>query len=470
MRRSHWMGRGGTVIDPLPGELLADPLEIVNLSKTPGVVEVELEVTVEPVNINGSSVNLLTYNGAFPGPTIRIHKGDLLRVNFKNSLPSTDETNLLGYQKNITNLHTHGWHVSPSGNADNIFLHFNPGEDFLFEYDTSKQEAGTLSWYHPHVHGLVAEQMWEGLSGALVVEDEIDALNDYETHILVLKDISLSDSKPSPFTRLDYWTGKEGDIVMVNGQVNPVLPIKPGQSQRWRIVNACTSRYFRLSLEDHNLHLVGTDANLLDKPYPVSEVLLTPGERIDALIQANGNPGTYRLLSLPYNRGRNNPETHTLMTISIEGNSVKDNIPSIVNPDAERPDIDTSSLQQRILALQMRMGRGLINGRDFEIDPYVITSQIGTYEIWTIINRSMMDHPFHQHTNPAMILQINGGDSNYASLYTAIPGWKDTINVPRMGGSVVMLVPVNDFTGSTVFHCHIVEHEDIGMMGMWEFA
>jgi FtsP/CotA-like multicopper oxidase with cupredoxin domain len=116
----------------------------------------------------------------------------------------------------------------------------------------------------------------------------------------------------------------------------------------------------------------------------------------------------------------------------------------------------------------MRRRRGLINGHDFEVDPYVIESEVGTHEIWTVVNRSMMDHPFHQHTNPALILGIHGGDPGYAALYTSIPGWKDTINVPAMG-SVEMLVPVRDFTGRTVYHCHIVEHEDIGMMGLWEF-
>jgi FtsP/CotA-like multicopper oxidase with cupredoxin domain len=116
----------------------------------------------------------------------------------------------------------------------------------------------------------------------------------------------------------------------------------------------------------------------------------------------------------------------------------------------------------------MRMGRGLINGQDFSVNPYTITSKVGTYEIWEIINQSGMDHPFHQHVNPSQILSITGGDRGYASLYTTVPAWKDTIIVPKMGGRVTMLVPVNDFTGKTVFHCHIVEHEDIGMMGIWD--
>jgi len=115
----------------------------------------------------------------------------------------------------------------------------------------------------------------------------------------------------------------------------------------------------------------------------------------------------------------------------------------------------------------MRMGRGLINGQDFEVNPYTITSRLGTYEIWRIINQSGMDHPFHQHVNSSQILSIKGGNQAYASLYTSTPSWKDTIIVPKWG-SVTMLVPVMDFTGKTVFHCHIVEHEDIGMMGVWE--
>jgi FtsP/CotA-like multicopper oxidase with cupredoxin domain len=293
-------------------------------------------------------------------------------------------------------------------------------------------------------------------------------LSDYETHILVLKDISLSGSEPASHSRSDFMRGKEGDIVMVNGQVNPVLPMRPGQVQRWRIVNTSTARYYKLSLENHSMFLVGTDANLLDQPYPLTEILVTPGERIDVLVRADQPSGRYKLMSLPYSRGGNNVQTVTLMTLSYEGNSVVETVPSIINPDAETPDIDTATLRQRRLVLQMRMGRGLINGHDFEVDPYVIDSEVGTYEIWRVVNRSMMDHPFHQHTNPALILRINGGDPDYASLYTSIPGWKDTINVPRMG-SVEMLVPVRDFTGRTVYHCHIVEHEDIGMMGIWEF-
>jgi FtsP/CotA-like multicopper oxidase with cupredoxin domain len=93
-------------------------------------------------------------------------------------------------------------------------------------------------------------------------------------------------------------------------------------------------------------------------------------------------------------------------------------------------------------------------------------SNLGTYEIWTISNQSGMGHPFHQHVNAAQVLKVTGGDAGYASLFTSIPAWKDTVLVPKWG-SVDLLVPVMDFDGMAMFHCHILEHEDIGMMGMW---
>ncbi len=472
---------GGNVINPPPGDPFKDPVQLMNQSQIAGVFESELNVKSAPININGKTANLLTYNGHFPAPTISVKKGDLLRVHFKNSLPTTGTLNVLGYAENVTNLHTHGLHVSPAGNSDNIFEHFMPGDEFIYEYDMSKQEAGALCFYHPHVHGLVAEQIWDGLAGALVVEDETEVLAGFESHLLVLKDIQLSGSEPQPYSIMDYTSGKEGNTVMVNGQVNPVLPISPGELQRWRIVNASTARFYRLSLENHTMYLVGTDGGLLDKPYPVATVLLAPGERIDLLVKANQGNGTYRLLSLPYNRGTmmmgmmggrrmmggNTGQTVTLMTLSHEGTPMNDTIPSAINPDAKRLNININSLPKKRLTLSMGMGRGFINGRDFAVDPFTMTSEVGTYEVWEIINQSGMDHPFHQHVNPAQILSVRGGDRGYASLYTTIPAWKDTIIVPKMG-SVTILIPVQDFKGKTVFHCHIVEHEDIGMMGIWE--
>jgi FtsP/CotA-like multicopper oxidase with cupredoxin domain len=459
------------VIDPSPGALFIDPVEMPNLSTTAGIVEVNVEAKMAPINIDGTETELMTYNGLFPPQTIRVKEGDILKVNFKNSLPEEVEESVLeDAERNVTNLHTHGWHVSPSGNADNIFISFSPGEEFLYEYDTSKQEGGTLSYIHPQVHKTVSEQMWSGLSGsALVVEDETNVLSSFETHIIHLKDISLSGSQVEPYIIdvKDFVKGKEGDIVLVNGLVNPVLPIKPGQVQRWRIVNASTARFYKLSLDDHTMFLVGTDGGLIDKPYPISNILLSPGERIDILVKGDQSSGEYKFRSLPYDRGRNTLQKITLMTISYEGASVNDIIPQSINPNAKRLNIDISSLPRKTLTLSMGVGVGTINDKEFGKNTFTISSKVGTYEVWDIVSKGAWDHPFHQHVNASQILSIEGGDPDYASLYTSIPAWKDTIIVPRQG-HVTMLVPVMDYTGTTVFYCNILEHQDIGMMGIWE--
>jgi FtsP/CotA-like multicopper oxidase with cupredoxin domain len=260
MMGSGGMGGGGTgggttIINPPPGAPFRDPVEAVrNLN---GVYE--LAVQEAQVNVNGTWATLLTYNGLFPGPTIRARRGEPLRVQLRNLLPFTTEKNILGHTKSITNLHTHGLHVSPEPPADSMAVQLKPGEIYDYVYDLGKEEPGHLNFYHPHVHGVVAEQYWGGLAGPLVMEDETAALAGYETHIMVLKDLTLSGTLPEPYTStMDYMQGKEGNLVMVNGQVNPVLNIQPGEVQRWRIVNASNARFYRLSLESHAMYLVGT--------------------------------------------------------------------------------------------------------------------------------------------------------------------------------------------------------------------
>jgi len=459
-------GGGSTVIDPLPGAAFADPVEMRNFSTVPGIVEVDVEAKPAWVNINGTSANILTYNGFYPAPTIRAKKGDKLRVHFKNALPIMG-TNILGHERDATNLHTHGLHVSPSGNSDNMMVMLNSGETFDYEYDLCWQEAGTLNIYHPHVHGNVAEQYWGGMAGALIVEDDIPALAEYETHLLILKDITLNGSAPEPYTStMDYMHGKEGDIVMVNGQVNPVLAIKPGQVQRWRVLNASNARFYKLSLENHTLAVVGTESGLLDKPYPQTSIILSPGERVEILVKANQATKNYRLLSLPYNRGGGSMgQQVTLLTLSYKGSRMNDPVPAVINPAAFR--INPTIAKTERMVLSMGQGKGYINGVSFTMENYfAIHSQLGTYEVWEIINQSGMDHPFHQHVNACQVLSITGGDAAYTDLYTKSPAWKDVVIIPKWG-RVKMLVPVMDYPGMAMFHCHIIEHEDIGMMGVW---
>jgi FtsP/CotA-like multicopper oxidase with cupredoxin domain len=472
MMGSGGMGGGGmttgtTIIDPPPGASFYDaPLAVKDAL---GVYN--LTVAQTALNINGTRATMMTYNGMYPGPTIRADRGSMLKIRLLNKLPKTSATNFLGHTRNITNLHTHGLHVSPSGVADNMMRMADPGAALDYVYDLSKEEAGHLNFYHPHVHGTVAEQYWGGLAGPLVINDAPGSpLAGYETHVMVLKDLTISGGLPTQYTsNMDYMRGKEGNLVMVNGRVNPVLSIRPGQVQRWQIVNACNARFFKLSLDKHSLYLVGTDGGLLDKPYQLSSILLAPGERIDVLVKASQAGGSFKFLSLPYDRGMSSLQQVTLLTLAYGGTFASDSLPGSVNSAASRIVVDTTKLTRRQITLSMMMAMGYINGISFTgMDhTYSIRSDLGTYEVWEILNQSNMDHPFHQHVNSCQVLSISGGDSAYASLYTSIPARKDVVIIPKMG-SATLLVPVMDWDGMSMFHCHIIEHEDIGMMGVWD--
>jgi FtsP/CotA-like multicopper oxidase with cupredoxin domain len=187
---------------------------------------------------------------------------------------------------------------------------------------------------------------------------------------------------------------------------------------------------------------------------------------VDILVKASNTKKSYKFLSLPYSRmGMMNSDQITLLTLSVQGSPGSQSLPAVVDPEAVRLSLDISSFPQRTLALSMGQGRGYINGQDFDVSPYTITSDLGTYEVWKVINQSNMDHPFHQHVNAAQVLALSGADSSYPP-YWSLPAWKDTVMIPK-GGSTTLLVPVMDYDGMTMFHCHILEHEDIGMMGMW---
>ncbi len=446
------------------------------------------------ISVNSTQATLLTYNGCYPGPTIRARQGDIVKIDLTNMLPATDQKDVLGHPMNITNLHTHGWHVSPEEPSDYVMYKLSTGQTYHHAYDLSLQPAGTLNLYHPHMHGDVARQFWSGLVGALVVEDSPDqaaALGGYETHILELKDITIANGSPAVHTAMDFMNGKEGDTIMVNGRVNPRLYIKAGQVQRWRIANTSNARFYKVALDGHSLYVIGTDGGLLDKPYPVSEVLLSPAERVDVLVVGANGSGSYKLKALPYARmmmgggmgggSTSGSQTITLMTLTYSGRvRPAQALPKSINPSAARVELASVEIcEERTMTLSMSMGMGApagyIDGKTFDVDPYVVTSSmVGTWEMpmwekWTIVNASMMDHPFHEHVNPAQVVSITGGDANYAALHTTIPAWKDVVLVPAMG-SVTILVPVMDFTGMAMFHCHILEHEDIGMIGVWNLG
>jgi len=443
---------------PLPvsgGELTQPPEE----RSADGVLHVRLEAASGPVMLAGRQAAGLSYNGGIPGPTLRLRPGDVLKITLVNRLTQA------------TNLHVHGLHVSPSGNGDNVFVSVEPGSSFDYEYRLPQDHPPGVFWYHPHHHGMVADQIFAGLFGAIVIEDPqpIEASVD---RVLVVSDTTLDGlGNVAPVPVVQRIMGREGELILVNGQSNPQLKARPGQRERWRIVNACVARYLRLRLDGQEMKLLGVDSGRFRMPQVVDELLLVPGNRADLLVGTASGDSVLR--SFYYGRtsmtgmmrigpGRGGQGT-ALATLRVSGAVAS---PPAPVPDQREPDDLRSSViaarRQFVLAAGMPMGGGgmmrfTINGREFTDTRTDTTVANGDIEEWTLVNTSPMDHPFHLHVWPMQVIEEHGRATESAV-------WQDVVNVPA-NGRVRVSVAFKDFRGRSAYHCHILDHEDLGMMG-----
>jgi FtsP/CotA-like multicopper oxidase with cupredoxin domain len=420
----------------------------------------------------GREATTAAFESTVPGPTLRVRPGDLLRVRLVNRL---DEP---------TNLHFHGLHVPPTGRGDNPFVHVMPGESFDYELRLPADHPAGTYWYHPHLHGRSAHQVFAGLVGAVVVAGDLDRVPEVAAareRLLVLADTTLDRAGRVPAaTMMDAMDGREGELVTVNGASRPTIEMRPGEVQRWRILNAGGARFHRLGLAGHRLHQVALDGGPLAAPVAVDELLLPPGKRAEVLVQA-GPAGSYALRALPYDRGgmgmgmgggmmgggraqASSGAEVQLLTVAVRGEPVAAELPRalIALPDPA----GAAVAARRELTFSETMGPGgmrfLIDGRTFDPDRVDLRVRLGTTEEWTIRNATHMDHPFHVHVNPFQVVARDGRPVSPL-------GWEDTTNVPA-GGSVTLRIPFKDFAGKTVYHCHILDHEDRGMMGVVEVA
>ncbi len=427
-----------------------------------GVLRTELVVSRTEVELAGVRAHMLTYNGSVPGPTWRIRPGDRLEVRLVNNLDQP------------TNLHTHGLAVSPEGNGDNPFLSIGPGESFEYRIELPESHPTGVFWYHPHHHGTVADQVFGGLYGTILVEDdeEIPVSRD---RVLVISDTTLAQGGGvAPGSHGQVMMGREGELLLVNGQSRPQLSAQPGERERWRVVNACTSRYLRLAAPGQELLLLGMDSGHEKSPRRVDDVLLTPGNRADLLV--NMLPGTGELVTLGYNRGSGmmgmmgNADLSgpaTLATVVVKGDDIPidGHIMGERIPDPDLRDREPDSRREITMTMGMGGGRGMGNAMVFgfddrpfdheRIDQSVTT---GTVEEWTIRNPTTMDHPFHLHVWPMQITEEGG-------VRVEEPTWRDVVNVPA-GGSTTVLIDFASHPGRSVYHCHILDHEDTGMMAV----
>src|SRR5215217_126845 len=270
-----------------------------------GILDYELRVAYSKFWIAGCEVELRTYNGSLVGDTIRARPGDLLRIRLVNDLPAASHPHpqvpppsghMHDFSFNITNLHTHGLHVSPSGNSDNVLVEVRPGESFDYEIQVPLDHPTGTFWYHAHVHGSTAVQLSSGMSGFIIIEGglddvpEIAAATDLE---LVLQQISYqADGKIESFDSFgeSNWN-VSNRLITINGQVVPTINMRPGEVQRWRFVHSGVRENINLHLEGHVLHEVAADGLALGRMADWGNgLLLAPGYRTDVLVQANVLP------------------------------------------------------------------------------------------------------------------------------------------------------------------------------------
>ncbi|GGV17785.1 hypothetical protein GCM10010275_69320 [Streptomyces litmocidini] len=471
----------------------------------PAVVGQTLDVRFTDVLVPGYGVvTTRTYNGTIPGPTLRVRGGDVLRLTQVNGLPPNPAHSgghNVPHRPNSFNLHTHGMHVSPSGQADNVLREFAPrtaGEAAAGapepRYVTSvhvpaDHPAGTY-WYHPHLHGSIAEQIVGGMTGVIIVEGDIDEVPEIKAAadiVVCINELKLKNGKVPAFTSGSWVTGIPS-LFTVNGTVNPTLRIRPGEVQRWRLVAATAFTALRLEMSGNStrpsLHQIAQDGVTFSTPVALNTVELAMGNRADVLVQG-GAPGVYEL--------RADGVPRALMTIEVAGEPIEPpmRLPAslppglplldekdITHPGAERevifhtdPGVFPGAFPNAFRILGTGATPAAHPDGDLTRDPsYGLfdpahtnhTLPLGTVERWTIRTDETLpahSHPFHLHTNQVLLTHRNGRRLEP-------PVWHDTINLTggTPAGSVTLLVKYEDFTGHTIAHCHQLHHEDLGMM------
>jgi FtsP/CotA-like multicopper oxidase with cupredoxin domain len=432
------------------------PPSLLDVSRRAGTVEVT--ITAEPTRlalVPGGTSAAFAYNGSIPGPTLELHEGDHVVVHFHNRL------------RESTSIHWHGLHIP----ADMDGSPLNPvkaGGVYEYRFTIPMGTAGTY-WYHPHPDFRTGHQIGMGLVGAIVVRPRIDPLPAEVTEkLIVLTDNRfLPDgaidfpARTSPAGMIDEVNGREGNVLCVNGAVAPTLTIRSGEVQRWRVINASAARVYRLAIPGQTMLHVGSDGGLFERPVEVKEIVLANSERVELLVRGTGAPGSRaELQTLPYDRYV--PQTRpadwnvarTLLTLRYtdEAPLAPLTLPAVLRPVRA---IDTS----RVTATRvMTLSQGMINGHMMNMTKPDVVSRIGRTEIWQIENLVGMDHPFHLHGFEFQLL-------DRAGLAEPFPSWKDVVNV-RKHETVRFVVRYDDFAGAWMFHCHILDHEDHGMMGI----
>ncbi len=461
-------GSGGQGLDglrPFRSELPIPELRE-GVRDADGTVRIPLRIREGEVRFLGSTPTpTIGYDGDYLGPTIRVRKGDRVRMMVENGL---DEP---------TTVHWHGLRVpaEADGGPHQVIA---AGGTWSPEFPII-QEAATL-WYHPHLMGATAEQVYRGLAGMFIIDDEnSDSLglpSEYgvDDIPLVLQDRRFYQDGTFAYepTMHDFMAGFQGNALLVNGALAPRKEV-PGGLVRLRILNGSNGSVFRLTLSDGSpFRVIASDGGFLEKPLERDELILSAGERIDVLADfSRMQRGDQIYLVTEIYQG----PTFRAVRFDIGsgarrgGSAEQTGGGSVVAERLNRIEPFPEAEAKRVRPFVMSTGMGgvmLINGRRMDMMRVDERVPLGETEIWEISNRGMgmmsVPHSFHVHGTQFQVLTLNG-----AAPPPVLGGWKDTVLL-WPGDVVRIIVRFDDYTGLYMYHCHVLEHEDSGMMGQFE--
>lgn len=458
----------------------------------PSVVEVRSPIMLEAVTDQITGKSAFSFNGEEVPPIIRTSPGETVIIDYANHMsPDSREQCVDGTCRNMTNLHFHGLHVSPAAPQDDVItMMAMPGESLHYVVDIPKDQPPGLYWYHTHPHGESYQQSLDGMSGAIII-DGIDRyvpeIRQMTERVLVLRDFDLT-ADPSARAKMSNAvtlstapcgdvTEKPERIFTVNGVIRPKIPIAPGEQQFWRIVNASPDLYADLEVDGSMMTVVAMDGMPLgfhDPLHPRREmkhVLLPPAGRLEAVVRGpKGQNAT--LLTRCVDTGRDGDPNPRMVVADLDDRTDEPRKPEPVSTTSSFPSHPTEFALSKTLLEKTETSAPqfavefteddhgfYINGKKYGPDaPPMAVVRTGHLVHWKVTNETDEIHPFHIHQVHFLLYAINGKRVEH-------PIWLDTANVPTRG----QLDLVMDFRdpiirGLSLFHCHLLKHEDKGMM------
>lgn len=517
--------------------------ELQELSSQNGTLALDLKLGYTDAKIDRDKVRLRTYNGDLVGPTLVAKPGDTLRVRLENTLPCPEgrvctckpdpcaggEESPAAHAEhaashvpsksvfNTTNLHTHGLHVSPKCNSDNVFVQVEPGCGFSFEFKIPENHPAGTFWYHPHVHGSTAVQVSSGAAGALIIRgafDEVPGIQGTGEDVFLFQQIPYKCNyasardwtcKPDQVgtvedfsQQLDFLKWQEsGRFTTINGLVQPVIKMRPDEVRRWRFIHGGIRERLKVAVGEKTdkggfqaqkgwFNLIALDGLAIGDVKAVDSLRLDPGYRADVLVRAPQKPGTYYLLDEPSapllsslldtvraikgTKAESVEPRKVLAVVVIEGNPCSDpqdpchnTLPDPASLKAFRlpsiTDEEIAGREPQKVYFDITGKKYKVCGRVYTPEAPPRSLELGKADEWIVASSSIAGHPFHIHVNPFEVIEPSG--ERY---------WKDTLFVDR-GTTVRVRMRYDErFDGDAVLHCHILDHEDQGMMEAVRFA